>query len=78
MKLLQAIPGHHLTVTPFGPVTFVDCTCSAPPTVQHPSTRAAERAALRHYIAHAPDGPDREQATDLLEQITTTQKEDQP
>ena len=75
---LTPIPGHHMTVTPFGPVTFVDCSCSTPPTVQHPSTRSAERAALRHYLDHAPDSPHREHAQQLLEQITTTKKENQP
>lgn len=76
---LTPIPGHHLTVTR-GPVrTHTDCTCDNPPQTVHASTRNAERAALRHYITHAPDGPEKTRAQQLLDQIatrtTTTTKE---
>ena len=75
---LPPLPDHYLRVTAFGPVAFVDCSCSTPPTVQHPSTRSAERAALRHYLDHAANRPDKTRAQQLLEQITTTKKENQP
>lgn len=73
---LAPIPGHDLRVTP-GPVrTYLDCTCDTPPQTVHASTRSAERAALRHYIHHAPDGDEKDRAEQLLEQTrTTTHKE---
>lgn len=71
---LTPIPGHHLRVTPAFLRTFLDCTCDTPPQTVHASTRSAERAALRHYIDHAPDGPEKTRAEQLLEQITTREK----
>lgn len=66
---LAPIPGHDLTVTVDVIRTRVDCSCDHPPQRVHASTRAAERAALRHYLDHAADGPHREHAQQLLEQI---------
>lgn len=63
--LLAPIPGHLVMVTP-GPVgrAFLDCSCGFE--TRFASMRAAERAGLRHYIAHAPHGPDRDRAINLL------------
>lgn len=67
---LAPIPGHHLRVTPAFLRSFLDCSCATPPQTVHASTRAAERAALRHYLDHAPNGAGRVRAQQLLEQIT--------
>lgn len=70
---LAPIPDHDLTVTPNGVRTYLDCLgCDDPPQTVHASTRSAERAALCHYIDHAPDGPDRTRAEQLHEQTRTT------
>lgn len=69
---LEPIAGHFLRVTR-GPVrAYVDCDCDEPPQSVHAAMRGAERAALRHYVQHAPDGDDRDRATRLLEQVART------
>lgn len=75
---LLPVPGHDLTITVDVIRIHVDCSCEHPPQRVHPTTRSAERAALRHYLDHAAGGPDKTRAQQLLEQITTTQKENQP
>ena len=69
---LPPLDDHHLRVTRTPVRAVVDCTCATPPQHVHASMRAAERAALRHYIDHAPDGDEKTRAEQLLEQITTT------
>ena len=69
---LEPIAGHDLRVTRGAVRAYVDCDCDAPPQVVHASMRSAERAALRHYVAHTPDGDSLVRAMSLLRAITST------
>ncbi|WP_068325016.1 hypothetical protein [Janibacter terrae] len=73
--LLAPLPGHALSVTRMPCArAHVECTCSDLRLAVHASMKSAERAALRHYIDHAPDGPEKARAQQLLEQITEKRK----
>lgn len=67
---LAPVDGHHLRATRGTVRAYVDCSCDQPPQTVHASMRAAERAALRHYVEHAPAGADRDRAARLLEGVT--------